>query len=354
MSEVIGLGGADADWRWMGIRRHQILLVLLAISAVGDWVIHPGHPFVEVAVGVVLFLMAPPLSDGLTFAQFTVTGLEFWCRSRLTSVKVQMADDTVTIHARGRVVVRGYELRHRGRLDLSGRDVRVATALASLVDGLAASESSRHVSIHVRSTPDGATTLLTLPVGTGPPEGWLMDNALVRDTVTSDQRLESWLLERWRYVRTDQGLVRVLRVCDFSSVTTGTVLLERLQQLSGQVDLSLHFDVIARSRGHRMAERAVHRHSSDATVANAAGFRKSARSVRCAQRLGQREALISGGRALLRIAVFVSVRAPSLGQLRLGVDDVLREFQATGLRCERGLGRQVRWYCFQLPGGPGW
>jgi len=52
--------------------------------------------------------------------------------------------------------------------------------------------------------------------------------------------------------------------------------------------------------------------------------------------------------------VFVTVHAVSLGELRARGKELLRSAEESGLRLERGAGRQAPWYCFQLPGGPGW
>jgi hypothetical protein len=146
----------------------------------------------------------------------------------------------------------------------------------------------------------------------------------------------------------------VLRVRDFTAVSHGQALLERLQQSSDQVSLGLHVDVISAQRAHRMAERAVHRTGSDGAAARSVGFRRTARADRSLERLAQREVLVASGRALLRAGVYVCVHAPSRSELDQRVRDVLRRGHESGLRCERGLGRQAAWFCHQLPGGPGW
>jgi hypothetical protein len=98
----------------------------------------------------------------------------------------------------------------------------------------------------------------------------------------------------------------------------------------------------------------VHRTGTDDAASASVGFRHTARAQRALQRLTQREILVAGGRALLRIGVYVCVRAPSQRQLNSSVSEVLRRAHEAGLRCERGLGRQAIWFCHQLPGGPGW
>ena len=72
------------------------------------------------------------------------------------------------------------------------------------------------------------------------------------------------------------------------------------------------------------------------------------------ERLAQRETLVASGRALLRVAVYVSVHAQTKDELRTSLEAVLANAQEAGLRYERGLGRQATWLCQQLPGGPGW
>jgi hypothetical protein len=196
---------------------------------------------------------------------------------------------------------------------------------------------------------------LSLPEGTTPPEGWSEGRDLLLEVIgVSTTKRSMWLLERWRYLRTSNGLIRVLRVRDFTAVSDGQALLERLQQSSDQVSLGLHFDVVSAQRAHRLAERAVHRTGSDGAAARSVGFRRTARADRSLERLAQREVLVASGRALLRVAVYVCVHAPSQSELHQRVSEILRRGHEAGLRCERGLGRQATWFCHQLPGGPGW
>jgi hypothetical protein len=68
----------------------------------------------------------------------------------------------------------------------------------------------------------------------------------------------------------------------------------------------------------------------------------------------QREALVANGRSLIRVAVFVVVRATSLEMLHQRSLEVWRHAHDTGLRLERGRGAQARWYAAQLPGGASW
>lgn len=353
MSEAVGLAETDADGRWLGIRRHQIALLVAGLGLAGDALIRSHGAPAELGAGAAAALGAAPCVDGLTVSGAVAITLTYWCRSRWTWVRCAPVRGALQVRARGDVTVRGFQLHHRGRLDLAGHDVALAQSLAALVDGLATSASSRHVSLHVRKTGDEVATLLALPSSVAPSVGWFANDDLVQDLVSSGET-STWLLERWRYVRTSLGVVGVLRISDFSAADGGHALLEHLQLDGGDVTVALHFDVIAQSRARRTAERAVHRFANDATATQAAGFRRTARAVRSLERLAQRETLVAQGRALLRLAVYVSVRAPSSDELAARIERVVRRAHESGLRCQRGTGRQAPWYCAQLPGGPGW
>jgi hypothetical protein len=355
MSDLIQLGDADGDARWIGVRRHQALLIIVGLGLVGDWVVRSSSVLVELLLGCALLLGAVPFLDNMTLAEWLVVAARFLCRSRWTLVSASSEEAVTTLRARGSVNVQGFELSHRGRLELSGQDVEKAHELMAYVDAIATSDRTSHVSVHVLSTRDRARTLLTLPEGGQPPEGWTKNEAALRETIGAAAPTNSiWFLERWRYLRGVQGLVRVVRLRDFTAVPDGKALLEKLQQSSDHVTVALHFDVVSGARAQRIAARAVHRTGSDEAASSSVGFRHTARAQRALQRLTQRETLVAGGRALLRIGVYVCVRAPSQRQLNASVNEVLRRAHEAGLRCERGLGRQAIWFCHQLPGGPGW
>jgi hypothetical protein len=306
-------------------------------------------------LGCVLLVGATPFVDNLTLGEWLLVGVRFATRSRWTLVSVTSEGAAATLRARGTVLTQGFELGHRGRLDLSGHDVLRARELTAYTDAIATSDRTSHLSLHVASTRESAQTLLTLRDGGQPPEGWTQNEALLREVVGAVAPTNSvWFLERWRYLRGVHGLVRVVRLRDFTAVPDGKALLERLQQSSGHVTVALHLDVVSGTRAQRIAARAVHRTGTDEAASASVGFRHTARAQRALQRLTQRETLVAGGRALLRIGVYVCVRAPSQRQLNSSVSEVLRRAHEAGLRCERGLGRQAIWFCHQLPGGPGW
>jgi hypothetical protein len=355
MSELLALGDADAQVRWIGIRRHQAVVVVIGIGLAGDWLVRNQSSAAELITGLVLLICALPGHDNLTVGELAVVALGYVSRSRWTQVSFVPARTALALRARGQAAVQGFSLLHRGRLDLSGHDVMRAHDLAAFADAQATSDRSVHVGLHVRSGREGADTLLSLGEGTSAPDGWRESSELLLDIIgLSGAKSSMWLLERWSYLRTAGGLVRVLRVRDFTAVPDGRALLERLQQSSDDVTVALHFDVVSGQRAHRMVERAVHRTGSDGAASRSVGFRRTARAERSLERLAQREVLVASGRALLRCAVYVSVGATSERLLRQSVEEVQRRAHDAGLRCERGLGRQALWYCLQLPGGPGW
>jgi len=354
MSEPLGLGVSDGESRWIGVRRHQAALAIVGMGLVGEWITQVHGAPIELLMGILLLTCALPTSDGLTVGERLRIGVTFAARPRWTSIRAKRVTNVLAITARGDATARGYELQHRGRLDLAGRDLVNASALADFADALATSKDTRHFALHVRSSPSGVATLLVAPTDVSAPSGWTENSALAFEATSVGDKGATWLLERWAYVRTTQGVVRVLRVRDFSAVPDGQAFLNRLQFASPWLDVVTHVDVVGGVRANRLAARAVHRVGSDDATSQSAGFRRTAQSTRTLERLRQRESLVVEGAALLRVAVFVVVRAASLQQLRRDVTAVTRNAFESGLRCELGFGRQALWYCAQLPGAPGW
>ena len=63
MSEGAGLADSDAAGRWIGVRRHQALLVIGAILLVGDYLTRSRASNVEAVVGIMLVGLAIPSID---------------------------------------------------------------------------------------------------------------------------------------------------------------------------------------------------------------------------------------------------------------------------------------------------
>lgn len=351
----MGLGEADAESRWIGIRRHQAALIIVGLGLVGDWIIGSRVLPLELVLGLCLLSGAAPAIDGLTVAEFLCVAVLFVLRRDWVVVHTEAKGSALEVRARGCVTITGFELQHRGRLDLSGSDLELSERLVDLIKSLATGGESDHASIHVRSSLTSARTLLTLRTAASAHEGWCQNSNLLHQYLgVSPGATSSGLLERWSYVRCNEGVIRTYRVRDFNAARETRALLEGLQQSDGHPGVSLHLDVLSSSKAHRVASRAVHRVGSDSAASSAAGFRRSARSKRALGRLVQREEFVAGGEALLRVGVFLTVPASSLTELRRRCTDVVRSAEESGLRLERGPGRQVPWYCFQLPGGPGW
>jgi len=353
MSEHVALGPADADAAWMGIRRHQALAAVSGVVLVGDGVMN-HRPLVEVVVGLVLLGCAVPLIDGRTVGEWGTVVVGFLLRRHWREFSVREFGDDVVLWTGGEVTFRGYRLAHLGRLDLSGRDVELAEALATMVDAASAARGPRHLSQHVHHHRTGTSTLMALPADLSPPEGWQLDGQLTLEVLGTRTASTSHYLERFNYVRTTEGPCRVYRVRDFSAVAPSRALLEQLLRARPLADVALHVDVVSGGRAPRVAARAAHKVDSDDASARSVGFRRSAQSARTIERMVQREALVANGRSLIRVAVFVVVRAPSLEMLHQRSLEVWRHAHDAGLRLERGRGAQARWYAAQLPGGASW
>jgi hypothetical protein len=312
-------------------------------------------PTGELIVALAIFTCAVPTYDGLTVGEQLVVALGYFVRSHWSVISALEFGEEIALWANGEVAFCGYELVHRGRLDLSGRDVANAEALTALADAASATRAGQHFSEHVFRRDDQQSTLLALPLGVPVPDGWKKGNDLARRVIgLNDDATSLRLLERFTYLRTPEQLLRLYRVRDFNAVPSDRGLLDQVLKSSTPLDLALHVDIVSGARAQRLSARAVHQVGSDDATSRAAGFRRTARSIRNYDRLAQREALVASGRALLRVAVFLMVRASSLDELQKRGDALWRHAHDAGLRLERGGGRQARWYRAQLPGGMSW
>ncbi|HEY5105109.1 MAG TPA: hypothetical protein VII65_08715 [Acidimicrobiales bacterium] len=355
MSDHLGLAESDADSRWIGVRRHQAVLVIIGLGLLSNWVISPTSPIVEAVGGVALMVCAAPAYDALTIGQLLLIVIRFLLRTHWNTVNVIELGNDLALWAKGDVSFRAYELNHRGRLDLSGRDVTNAESLAALADAASAARAGQHFSEHVLRHRDRTTTMLALPIDVPSPDGWSMNPSLAHEVVgLHDGSTSLPLLERFTYLRASDQLLRLYRVRDFSSVPGSRGLLEQVLRSSTSFDLSLHVAVVSGAKAQRLAARAVHRVGSDDATSRSVGFRRTARSVRSIERLAQRETLVAGGKSLLRVAVYLLVSGSSLDELHQRSSSIWRHAHDAGLRLERGWGLQAQWHRAQLPGGPSW
>jgi hypothetical protein len=355
MNDFVTLGESDVDARWVGVRRHQAVLVIVGMGLVGDWTIGTNVSVSFLVVGLALFMSAVPFVEGRTAAEFAATAVRFVARSHWLRVALTRVGGDLVIDAQGEQTFRGFELDHRGRFDLSGNDVVIADRIATMVNGLGARSSMSHVSIHLVTKPQSSQTLLALGADCSPVEGWRENTDLVFQYLhLSETRGVKHFLERWTYLRSDQQVLRVLRVSGYGATNQNKAFLEELQKCACKPEISLHLDVFTNTRARRVAARAVHQLGSDSAASSSVGFRRTARSQRALQRTAQREELVADGQALFHLGVYVVVRADSLRELHRNIASVITSAQDSGLTLERGRGNQLHWFRYQLPGGVGW
>ena len=346
-SEPLGLGPSDLAPRWIGIRHHQVVLVVLGVVGFGDALLRTSSP-VEALAGLILVGATLPLGPS-TVATLIATVVAFAARRRWSKRTVVDVGGRVLVDRRGVDERNGFVLDHRGRFDLNGADHRTAAGLATYVDALAANRSGQRLSLHVRRRATSAATLLVVPADAGAPRGWHRDDGAVA-AAASARRGTTWWLERWRYVRSEDGVACAVRVRDFAVAAGRGALLGGLQALDGSTTLSIHLDVVGGERARRTVERAVHRYRSDRAAATAVGFRATARLDRADERVRQREVDVAAGHALMRLGVYLTVRAESWSALRSAREAAIRRATDAGLRVERGGGHQARWVVDQATG----
>lgn len=347
MSEV-PLGPSDAETRWIGVRAHRALLVVAGLVALGESLAVPAHLAVAL-VGVALALGAVPVGRDLSAAEALAVAVAYALRPRLFTVGVLELGDEALVWSSGSVAVRAAERVHRGRLDLAGRDVDDARALAAAVDAASAAGESR-VSLTVLAAGE-RPTVLGSTAALSPPEGWRPGPGLASVAAGLGPSTELALLERPGHVRSAHGVRRVYRVRDFSAVAPGAALLERILREDGVADVVVRLEVVAADRAGRLAARAAHRVGSDDAAGRALGFRRSARAQRHMARLAQREREVAGGAALVRCAVYLVVAADDLDALLERAGTLWRRAHEAGLRLDAGWGRQADWLKAALPGG---
>ena len=51
MSELLGLGVADGESRWIGVRRHQAVLVIAGFGLIGEWITQAHGASIELVIG---------------------------------------------------------------------------------------------------------------------------------------------------------------------------------------------------------------------------------------------------------------------------------------------------------------
>lgn len=348
------LGESDAWPRWWGLARHRMVLVALAPVLGADALLRPGSRWWEWLAFAVTIAGAAPGPGSSSWGQWSAIHLRFLVRRRVRWISLESDGDALVVGARGSQRVWCYEFAHRGRLDLSQRDVVLASRLARMVESFAAGGEHTHVALHVDTGKESgaeARTTLSVNVAAPTPSEWR-----VRSNVGIPRSLSigrTAVLERRHYVRTPQCVLRTLRVSDFAA-GRAQVALEVLGEYGSGVALSLHAGVVPISRARRLTARAVHRVGTDAEFARGAGFRWSARDQKGLDALREREDSVAQGAALCQWALYVVVSAESVRELGARVRETCDVARAAGMRLDLGVGVQGQWFTWQLPGGPGW
>lgn len=350
----MALGETDAWPRWWGVTRHRLALAVAALGLGADALLRPGSRWWEWLLVGVMAAAASPGPASTSCGQWCVIEVRFLLRRRVRWVALETDGDVLRVDVRGSQRVWCYEFTHRGRLDLSGRDVVLASRLSRMVESFAAGGDRAHVALHVDTgeRSGGATrTSLSVSVGAPVPSEWRRNSEVGVPCSLSIGRTA--VIERRHYVRTPRCVVRTLRVAAFAAGRAGTAL-ETLDECGSGLSISLHAGVVPSTRARRLTARAVHRARTDAEFARGAGFRWSARDQKGLDALCGREDLVAQGAALCQWALYVVVSADTVGELRRRVNETRDVARAVGLRLDLGVGVQGEWFTFQLPGGPGW
>ena len=348
MTETLGLGASDAEPRWVGFRRHQIMLALAVLASLCGFLLGGASPgFLVLAAAAAA--MVVPLPSGDTVATLLGTAVRYATRSHWSTLHALVADETVTLRHRSAVTFTPSVLDHVGRLDLSGRDRDVVAALTEVAHTMAATSAGGHLALVVEVADHETTTFLCTKDRPSLP-GWRTGGGAPLRTSSLPIRV---VRERWRYVATADGYLMVARLRGFTPWTDRSPLAP-LQLAGVPLTVALHCRVVPQLRAMRMMGRAVHRLGSDATAVTALGFRRSARADVDLARVRAREERVAGGKALLQLAVYVVVDGPTLAAVRRRWDVIRRAYRENGLDVATGVGRQAQWFRWALPGGLEW
>ena len=302
------------------------------------------HPVVLVATGVVCALGAIGPREN-SAAEIVARAATFATRSRWTRVDIEQRGSHVAIGARGWRRAQLFEVRHRGRWDLSGEDRRFDAQFAGTLERVATNGGGA-VSWHVHCARERTLSVLALPASVRAPRA----TQALGDPVRFSNG--PWIYERWRYVRDATDVMAL-----FSVVSARTAphesLLRDLAPFASLRDVAVVVHVVSSSRANSVVGRHAHRWRANLALVALGGFRQRASMDAATVLLDERERDVAAGRALCEVQVFVIVRAKS----RAGLDDEVRALRDDARRCgvelRRGDGRHAVWFCAQLPGALG-
>ncbi len=351
MTEV-RLGEADARSRLVGLAPHQVIAPLAGVALLAASLLDGPAWRLSALAGLTLVLAAIPVAGGLSAAEVAAVAFSYLGRTHAHVVGglALEGEDLLWSDRAPAWALAGYELVHRGRLDLTGADLETARALAGAIEA-ASTGGDRVVTLHVTPAPT-RRTLLAAPPGAGAPEGWASAPGALVDALDLGGGNDALYYERPTHLRGANGVIRVYRVRDFSAVAPGSALLERTLRADTPHQVSVRYEVVGARRATRLASRAAHRVDADDAVGRALGFRRSARAARSMARLAQREVEVARGRSLVRVAVYLVVGARDLDELHRRAGALWRHAHESGLRLDAGVGRQAAWHRAALPGAP--
>lgn len=347
----LGLGPSDAQSRWIGVGRHQAVLTMAGIVLCADWLTGHHRPVLELIIGLVVLVCSVRFSTTGTVGELLLTYLRFLVRPGWSELSITRTTEGTVVNADFNSPVAGYQLQHSGRLDLTGEDLDVAASVRELCTALSLASPGAHVSQHVFPTDTGHTTLLCTGLEQPPRGSWIRTDDAIDELLRVAPQVPVPLLERWSYVRAGEDAVRVARVHDFSAAPSGEAVLQSLQRRCPLVIVALHIDIIGAEKAKKLSARAVHQSSSDASVSQSAGFRRTARSDYALQRLRQREREIAAGESLLKVGLYVVLRARNTSELDQLTSEVREHAGASGLVLDWGTGLQRQWFYQSAPHG---
>jgi hypothetical protein len=344
------LGQADAEPRWAGAQRHQVVLALVAVTLLATWVLVSAAPS-DMALGALgAVALITPVGNERTVGILIVTALQYGARSRWSQVRWHLrADDGIDITRRRVKLVHAYSLAHVGRLDLSTRDVEIHAGVTELLERLAATTVGGQCAVYVEVAAEGATTTLISPRPVSL-TGWQSTTDIPFRRGDEEVRL---LREHWSHLTMTDGFASIARVQNFAPGSERAQLAQ-LQMTGVSCTLALTMAVVARSRALRYVSRAVHRVDSDATAVSALGFRRSARTMLTLAHVQEREARVASGEVLVQLALYVVVWGPTREELRRAVQVVRATSRDQGMVLHWGRGRQATWFGYAQPGGGEW
>ena len=330
MTDRTKLGASDHDGRWMGIKRHQGVLLIGGLTLGGDFILRPHATGIEGVTAVVMVTLSMPAKDLMSIGQWVAVLVRFFYRTRLSPFTVErttLAEEMPT-----------FELLHRGRMDLSGEDQNCIKVMMEVCDGLSLLNETSHVALYALQRGNERATVLRLPRSFGPASGF--QTMTQRDEKDGAKEIS---LERWRYIRSDNAVVRYYQVHDFATSRSESGFMTALLRSGAKCDVAVHIEVLGARRGKQSAERAVHGRESDQLISSRSGYRFTAARARQSERLRERELSVASGRALLRLSVLIEVRGSNLRELRERCAHVEQMSASSGLRLHSGRGRQETW-----------